>query len=81
VFKYIIYIFLFRFNNIPYSLDVQQAVLHYLGLCKYTFAPLRNRLTTRFSERIPVVMRRLSVTLKRCDQSATEVAVFSQEGV
>jgi hypothetical protein len=37
------------------------AVLYYLGLFKYTFAQRRNRLTTRFSERIPFVKRRTSV--------------------
>ena len=35
--------------------------LYYLGLCKYTFAQRRNRLTTHFSERIPVVKRPISV--------------------
>ena len=35
--------------------------LYYLGLCKYTFAQRRNRLTTRFSERIPVYKRRMTV--------------------
>jgi hypothetical protein len=39
---------------------VLQAILYYLGLCKYTFAQRRNRLTTRFSEHIPVVKRRIS---------------------
>ena len=33
--------------------------LHYLVLCKYTLAQRRNRLTTPFSERIPVVKRRV----------------------
>jgi len=28
-------------------------MLYYLGLCKYTFAQRRNRLTTHFSERTP----------------------------
>ena len=32
-----------------------------MGLWNYTFAQRRNRLTTHFSERIPVVKRRLSV--------------------
>jgi len=35
--------------------------VYYLGLCKYTFAQRRNRPTTHFSERIPVVKRRISV--------------------
>jgi hypothetical protein len=35
--------------------------LYYLGVCKYTFAQQRNRLTTHFSELIPVVKRRISV--------------------
>ena len=34
--------------------------LYYPGSCKYTFAR-RNRLTTHFSERIPVVKRRIFV--------------------
>jgi len=33
----------------------------YVGLCKHTFAQRRNRLTKHFSERIPVVKRRISV--------------------
>ena len=45
----------------PYSLSVQQAKLFYLGLCKYTFSQRRDRLTTHFSERIPVVKRHVSV--------------------
>ena len=48
----------------PYSLGVQQAILYYLGLCQVhsmTFARRRNRLTTHFSERYPVVKRRISV--------------------
>ena len=52
---------------IPYSLGVQQAILYYLSLCKYTFAQRRNRLTTHFSEGNPVVKRRISVY--RCFQS------------
>ena len=39
----------------------RNTVLYYLGLCKYTFAQRRNRLTTHFSERIPVVKRSISV--------------------
>ena len=35
--------------------------LYYLGLCQYTFTQRRNRLTTHFSECIPVVERRISV--------------------
>jgi len=34
---------------------------YYLGLCKYTFAERRNRPTTHFSDRIPVVKRCISV--------------------
>jgi len=34
-------------------------------LCKYKFARRRNRLTTHFSERIPVVKRRISVFWQR----------------
>jgi len=37
-------------------------MLYYLGLCKYTFARRRNCLKTHFSERIPVVKRRISVS-------------------
>ena len=37
--------------------------LYYIGLCKYTFSQRRNRLTTRFSERIPVVKLRIFVML------------------
>jgi hypothetical protein len=40
---------------------VGEVSANYLGLCKYTLAQRRNRLTTRFSERIPVVKRRVSV--------------------
>ena len=47
----------------PRSLGVQQAILYYVSLCKYTFAQRRNRLTTHFSERIPVVKRRIYVQL------------------
>jgi hypothetical protein len=39
-------------------------MLYYLGLCKYTFAQRRNRLTTHFPERISVVQLRISVDLK-----------------
>ena len=37
--------------------------IYYLGLCKYTmtFAPRRNRLTSHFSEGIPVVKRSMTV--------------------
>ena len=37
--------------------------LHCLGLCKYTYAQWRNRLTTHFSEHIPVVQRHMSVRI------------------
>ena len=37
------------------------AILYYLGLCQYTFTQQRNRLTTHFSELIPVVQRHISV--------------------
>ena len=33
--------------------------MYYLGLCKYTFAQRRNRLTTDFSERIPIFKRHI----------------------
>jgi len=37
------------------------SIVYCLGLCKYKFAQRRNRLTTHFSERIPVVKRHISV--------------------
>jgi len=43
---------------------VQYAILYCLGLCKYTFAQRQYRLTTHFSERIPVVNRRISLLFK-----------------
>ena len=42
-------------------------MLYSLGLCKNTFAQRRNRLTTHFSERIPVVKRRISVMRRLAD--------------
>ena len=35
--------------------------IYYLGLCKYTFAKRRNRLTMHFSKCMPVVKRRMAV--------------------
>ena len=43
------------------DIDGLMLTLYYLVLCKYTLAQRRNRLTTHFSERIPVVTRRISV--------------------
>ena len=37
--------------------------MYYLDLCEYTFAQRRNRITTNFSESIPVVKRRISVIM------------------
>ena len=52
---------------IPYSLGVQQAILYCLG--KYTFAQRRNRLTTYFAERIPIIKRCAIVFSCRKSQS------------
>ena len=48
-------------NNCMWSMPSTWKNLYYLGLCKYTFAQRRNRLSTHFSEGIPVVKRRMSV--------------------
>ena len=71
---------------IPCSLGVQQAILYCLGLCKYTFAQRRNRLTTHFSERIPVVKRRISTSvfrfmqLERCGEDIFDGSTREGEG-
>ena len=50
--------------------------MYYLGLCKYTFAQRRNRLTTHFSARIPVVKRRISVLVQTLVQQSHIMRVF-----
>jgi len=45
----------------PRSQRLRNTGLHYLGLCKYTFAQRSNLLATYLSERIPVIKRRISV--------------------
>ena len=35
--------------------------MYYPGFCKYTFAQRRNRLTTHYSEHIPIAKRRIFV--------------------
>jgi hypothetical protein len=49
-------------------------MLYYRCLCKYTFAQRRNRLKTYFSERIPVVKRRISVLGTRQHEIHKQVA-------
>jgi hypothetical protein len=46
-------------------------ILYYLGLCKYTFAQRRNRLTAHFLERIPVVKQRISVLTNSTQQGSS----------
>ena len=48
-----------RIYRAAVSQRLRNTGLYYLGFCKYTSAQRRNRLTTRFSERIPVVKRRV----------------------
>jgi len=46
-------------------------------LCKYTFVQRRNRLTTHFSERIPVVKRRVSVFVLTSSVATAHLKIHS----
>jgi len=51
-----------RYTIYPRCVAGYTIYVHYLvGLCRYIFAQWRNRQTTHFSERIPLVKRRISV--------------------